>query len=126
MSAPLKPHERQQTLSFGLTTLTVPPPRRSVNEVLPDRDIVAGVQACDDVVNNRNMLEQADLLERTRDAVTNAAMCRKFCEVDPVEHYRSGVRPVDPAQQVEQRGFARTIGADNGEHGACGYIKRNI
>src|SRR5215468_11513940 len=45
MSAPLKPHERQQALSFAATALAVSPPHRSVNDILPDRNIMASVKA---------------------------------------------------------------------------------
>ena len=72
------------------------------------------------------MLEQAVLLERTRNAMMDTAMSGKLREVDAVEHDRTGVRPVDAAQQVEQRGFAGAVGPDNCEHDALGYIKRNI
>ena len=60
-----------------------------------------GVEARHHVVEGREVLEQADLLERARDAVAHAPVRGHAREIETVEGHRAGIGRIDAAQEIE-------------------------
>ena len=61
------------------------------------------------------MVEQADVLERPRDADSEPVMGRHAGDVAAAEDDIPGADRKDPADQVDGRALARSVGADEAE-----------
>ncbi len=70
-------HEGEQFPCLIAAAFTIAPESASVCKVLPGTDVVVDVKTCDDVLKNGELLEQPDLLERSRDAEPHAAVGRQ-------------------------------------------------
>src|SRR5262249_61115251 len=81
-------HEGEQTRGLVAAARVVVAERGAVHDVLPAGDAMMDVKAGDHVVERGELLEQANLLERAGDAVTDAAMRRQAGEVGAIERDR--------------------------------------
>src|SRR5882757_7397055 len=68
-----------------------------------------------EVLQQRGMLEQLDVLEGAGDAQRGDAVRRHVGDVGAVEAEMARGRLVDAAYQVEDGGLAGAVGADDGE-----------
>ena len=84
------------------------------------------VKSRHDVLEHGELLEEPDLLEGTRDSAPHAAMSGQAGEIGAIEAQRAGIRLVDPADQVEHRGFAGAVGADDGKDRAGRHVERYV
>ena len=82
-----------------------------------------GVATHQQVVQHRRVFEQFDILEGARNAHRGDLMRRRMREIAAFKEYLSRSRRVEAADEVEDRGLARTVGANEGEHFAFSYIK---
>jgi hypothetical protein len=83
----------------------------SLQKPVPAVRVVADQQ----VLQHRRVLEQLDVLEGPGDAHLGHAVGRHVRQVVALERDGPGGGHVDPADQVEHRGLAGTVGADQGE-----------
>src|ERR1700761_4548125 len=74
------------------------------------------VPAESQVLQQRSIREQLDVLEGTRDAKTGDPVRRNLGDVLVLKDQPSGGRRVDAADQVEDRRLAGAVGTDDGEH----------
>ena len=71
-----------------------------------------------DVVEDGEVIEEADVLERPRDAQAGHAVGGQVGDVLAVELDRAGRRRHHAREQVEQRGLASPVGTDDAMDGA--------
>ena len=69
------------------------------------------------------MLEQLDVLESARNAQAGNAVRRRGAQVVFFEMQAAGGGRIDAADQVEHRGLARAVGADQREHFAAPHLE---
>src|ERR1044072_8729888 len=100
--------------------------RAPVHDVLPRRNTMLDVKPRDDVLKHRELLEQSDFLERTRDAEPHTTIGRETSEIGAVEAQGANIRLIDPADQVEHRGFTGAVRPDDGEYGTGCDLERNV
>src|SRR5437879_12096131 len=103
----LQPDEREQR-----ARLLAEAPGIAVNEIFPERDVLVDVDAGEHVLEQRELLEEADLLEGARDAEPHAAARRQAEQVFFVKIQGSGIGLVQAREQVEQRRLAGAVRPD--------------
>ena len=74
-----------------------------------------GMAAEQQVLQQRRVLEQLDVLEGARNADARDIVGRHLGDVAPLEDQLAFGRIVDPADQVEDRGLACPVRPDDGE-----------
>ena len=77
------------------------------------------------VVEDAEVAEHAAVLERAREAGRGQPFRPRPGHVGAGEAHRAGIRPVEAADQVEQRGFAGAIWADDADELAIGHVEVN-
>src|SRR5204863_3009442 len=95
-------------------------------QLLPQRGGVVPVPADQKILQHRRMLEELDVLKCARDTELGNAVRRNIHQLAILEQdppARSGVQQPD---QIENRGLARTIRADDREDFAAFYLERDI
>jgi hypothetical protein len=111
--------------------------RRAVPDLLPSgpsepqcpgREAAAHqvVPAEQEVVDERQLREQAQVLERPADPQLrhpNRPLAHQFV---PVEPDRAGARPIDRGEAVEDRRLAGAVGADDGEELVPSDLERHV
>src|SRR6202007_878891 len=114
--ARLQPDEREQR-----ARLLAKAPGIAVDEIFPERRVLVDVEAGEHVLEQRELLEEADLLESARHAEAHAAVRRQTDQASVFKMQRTRVGLVDSRQQVEQRRLAGTVRPDQGEDRVLGY-----
>ena len=97
----------------------------AVENVLPGRDVVMDVEARQDVVEDGEVPEEPDLLERAGEPQARAPVGGKPREVHGAEPHPAGVGRGDPVQEIEERRFPGAVGADQSEDGAPRDLERD-
>src|SRR6266480_4173672 len=101
--------------------------RLSVSEhCADDAGMAAQVTADHHVLERRQVGEQADVLERARNACGGYLVRLQAGQVAPVEQERAGVWRVKPRQHVEERGLAGAVRTDQPENFAAADGKRDL
>ncbi len=77
-----------------------------------EADLALGVRADHDVLQQGHRREQGEVLERASDAEAGDPVGGGVDQVLPFEHHPPGGRLVDAADDVEHRGLASTVRAD--------------
>ena len=103
---------------------------RGVNSRSCHQLVSVAVAADQQVLQDGGVLEQLDVLERARDPQAGDAVRWLGCQLDhPVGAGvvdMAGGGGVDAADEVEHRGLAGAVGADQGEHLALVDIEADI
>ena len=86
----------------------------------------AGQRADDDVLGHREVREGFELLERAGHAQAGDAVGPQAGDVAPVEEDTAGVERLKPGDQIEQRGFAGAVGADDADDLALVHVERDV
>ena len=99
------------------------PHARREQHLAEDVGLRAAVAADQQVVQHRGVLEQLDVLEGAGDAAS-----RRWCggdagDVLALENEAAAGRLVDAADEVEDRGLAGAVGADDGEDLALLHVE---
>src|SRR5215470_3286561 len=118
--------EMQQLLGAFAAPLLIGLKGRTMCNVLPRRDVVMNMKSRNDIVQNAQLLEQADLLKGPGNAKPHASMRRQGRKIGAVEGQRTGARPINTADEIEQRRFPRPVRTDNGEYRSRGDFERNV
>src|SRR5262245_36509123 len=95
-------------------------------KALPKRYVLVDVEAREHVLEQCELLEEADLLEGARDAEADALMRGKTDQVRISKGKRTGLGLVDAREEVEQRRLAGAVRADQGEDRALGHLERDV
>ena len=108
--------EEVDRLLDGLAMLDLHAPHRRQEQQLGEEvRLLVGMPRQQQVLQQRRVLEQLDVLEGAGDAQRGDAVRRHVGDVGAVEHQLAAGRLVDAAHQVEDRGLAGAVGADDGE-----------
>ncbi len=99
---------------------------RAVHHILPGRDAVMDMKSRDHVLKHAELLEQADLLERSRNAEPHAPVRGHSRQIAALERQRPGIGLIDTADQIEQRRFPRPVRPDDRENRAGRNVERNV
>src|SRR5258708_2394426 len=76
-----------------------------------------------DVLQHREIAEDADVLERSGQTEPRDAMRLESENLRAADADRAGVRMRRAAQRVQQRGLAGAVGADDSLHDAAGHVE---
>ena len=90
-------------------------PGVAAQQVFPERRVLVDVEPGAHVLEQRELLEEPDLLEGARDAQAHALVGRHADERPVFQMQGSGVGLVDARQQVEERRLAGPVGPDQRE-----------
>src|SRR5437667_7218850 len=117
----LQPDEREQRARFLAEA-----PGIAVNEIFPQRHVLMDVEAGEHVLEQRELLEEADLLEGASDAEPHAAVRRQADQACLFKMQGSGIGLVEARQQVEQRRLAGAVRPDQREDRFFRHADRNV
>ena len=106
------PHQAQG-LDLGLLLLAVEP--RQAQQGLQRRLLEVDVHANHDVLDDRHVGEEADVLEGPRDAAGGDLVRAQADQGLAVELDGTGVGAIDAGEGVEERRFPGTVGTDDGD-----------
>ena len=99
---------------------------RREEQVVPEAARLVHVVADQQVLQHRGILEQLDVLEGARNAEPGDRMGRHVVEPAALEFQRAAGGLVDAADQVEHRGLAGAVGADQREHLAAAHVEAHL
>src|SRR5215831_1941494 len=91
---------------------------RGLPEIGEESRLEMQMEADHDVVENAQLTEQADALERTRDALLRHAMRGHAWQRHAAELDLSGIRPVQSDHHVDECALAGSVGTDETMHAA--------
>src|SRR5436309_759303 len=117
----LQPDEREQRARFLAEA-----PGIAVNEIFPQRHVLMDVEAGEHVLEQRELLEEADLLEGASDAEPHAAVRRQADQACLFKMQGSRIGLVEARQQVEQRRLAGAVRPDQREDRFFRHADRNV
>src|SRR3954469_4240523 len=95
-------------------------------KALPQRYVLADVEAGEHVLEQGKLLEEADFLEGAGDAKPRTLVCRQPDQVGLVEGERAGIGLIDAGEEVQERRLAGAVGADQREDRAGRDVQRHV
>ena len=81
------------------------------------------MRADQDVLHHAEIAEDTAKLERARDATGRQFLRRKTGDDLPIETDLAGIGPVEPGHEIEQRGLAGAVRADDADQIALGEVE---
>src|SRR6185295_12354528 len=106
--------------------LAAEPPYSAREEAFPKRHVLVDVEAGEHVLEQRKLLEQADLLEGAGDAEPRPLVRREPDEACSIEQKRTRVGLIDAGEEVQERRFAGAVRADQREDRACRDVDADV
>src|SRR5690242_8723682 len=89
---------------------------RSKPRVPPDQDVLKHAHAA----------EETDVLKRACDAGCGNSVRAQTRDVASIETDGAGIRSIDAGDEIEKRGLAGTVRADDGDDGLARHAERNV
>src|SRR6266850_6017187 len=84
------------------------------------------MRANQDILHYAEVAEHATKLERTRDTMARQFLGRKAGDRLPIETDLAAVRPVEPGNEIEQRGLAGAVRAYDADQFAFGEVEIDV
>ena len=102
------------------------PPCSAREKALPQRHVLVDVEAGEHVFEQRELLEEADLLEGAGDAEPRPLVRRQPDQVRLIEEKRARVGLIDAGEEVQQGRLAGAVRADQREDRALRDMDRDV
>src|ERR1700694_3549526 len=109
---PLQPHEAQQLHRALADVLLLPTLERRLEDRVPQLGVHPRMLADEDVLDHRHVIEEAAVLECSRDPELGHAVRPRAGHVLAIEDDAAHRRREQAGDAVEQRRLARSVGAD--------------
>ena len=91
-----------------------------------DERIAVALGADDDILERGHRPEQANVLERSREAGDRPFVCGQRGHVDAVDEDFARGRAIEPGHDIERRCLAAAVRADQGMHAPAPHLKIDL